>query len=83
MRLTKGAESAFKTILDILPQPVRSFAEPLTLYGAEQLAQSQDEKEVRERDIVLSFWMGTPDTSKEEVKSFLTSKELFKYVEGA
>ena len=83
MRLTKGAESAFKTILDILPQPVRPFAEPLTLHGAEQLAQSQNEKEIRERDIVLSFWMGTPETSKEEVKSFLKSRDLFKYVEGA
>lgn len=83
MRLSKGAESAFKTILDILPQPVRPFAEPVTLHGAEQLAQSQDEKEIRERDIVLSFWMGTPETAKEEVKNFLKSKDLFKYIEGA
>jgi|PlaIllAssembly_1097288.scaffolds.fasta_scaffold103149_1 collagenase-like PrtC family protease len=82
MKLTKGAEDAFKIILDIVPQPVRPFVEPLTLHGAEQMAESQNEKEVREGDIVFSFWMGTPETSKEEVKNFLKSRDLFKYVEG-
>jgi hypothetical protein len=81
--LTKGAEDAFKIILDIVPQPVRPFVEPLTLYGAEQIAQSQNEKEVRKRDIVFSFWMGTPETSKEDVKNFLKSRDLFRYVEDA
>lgn len=79
----KGAEDAFKIILDVVPQPVRPFVEPLTLYGAKQIAESQNEKEVREGDIIFSFWMGTPETSKEEVKNFLKSKDLFKYVEGA
>ena len=51
--------------------------------GAEQMAESHNEKEVREGDIVFSFWMGTPETSKEEVKNFLKSRDLFKYVEGA
>jgi hypothetical protein len=83
MKLTKGAEDAFKIILDIVPQPVRPFVEPLTLYGAEQIAQSQNEKEVRKGDIVFSFWMGTPETSKEDVKNFLKSRDLFRYVEEA
>jgi hypothetical protein len=83
MKLTQGAQDAFKIILDIVPQPIRPFVEPLTLQGAEQIAESQNEKEIREGDIVFSFWMGTPETSKEDVKNFLKSRDLLKYVEGA
>lgn len=72
-----------KIILDAVPQPARPFVEPLTVYGAEQIAQSQNEKEVRKGDIVYSFWMGTPETSKEEVKNFLKDRDLFKYIEEA
>jgi collagenase-like PrtC family protease len=86
IRLRPEALSALESLMAFVPPPLAEIARMKIISGAAQITAQQGREDsgtnggVGTQAVVLAFWMGTPETSREPVRKGLEQMGLWKYI---
>ena len=89
IRLSPEAASVLDRLMAFVPPPLAEIARLKTMSGAVRMTthQAMDNKgtdgAVGTKAVVLAFWMGTPEPSRDPVRQALEQMGLWEYIVGA
>jgi hypothetical protein len=89
VRLSPEAASVLERLMAFVPPPLAEIVRVKVMDGAAQITPQQAEGDsetngvVGTQAIVLVFWMGTPEPSREPVRQTLEQMGLWKYIATA
>ncbi|HXX34887.1 MAG TPA: U32 family peptidase [Thermodesulfobacteriota bacterium] len=89
VRLSPGATSVLESLMAFVPPPLAQIARLKIVHGASQITAEEGREEsgtnggVGTRAVVLAFWMGTPESSREPVRKALEQMGLWGYISAA
>jgi len=87
--LSPEAASVLESLMTFVPLPLAQIARLKTIHGAAQITAQEEGDESRAnggvgtRAVVLAFWMGTPEASREPVRKALEQMRLWQHIEAA
>jgi len=89
VRLSPEAASVLENLMAFVPPPLAQIARLKVIHGAAQIIAQEGGEEcganggVETRAVVLAFWMGTPEPSREPVRKALEQMGLWQHIEAA
>jgi hypothetical protein len=89
VRLSPEAASVLERLMTLVPPPLAEIVRVKIMDGAAQITTQQAKGDsdtngvVGTQAVVLAFWMGTPEPSRERVRQTLEQMELWKYIATA
>jgi hypothetical protein len=89
VRLSPEAASVLESLMAFVPLPLAEIARLKIIHGAAQITAQERRDDsgtnggVGTRAVVLAFWMGTPEPSREPVRKALEQMGLWQYIAAA
>jgi hypothetical protein len=89
VRLSPEAASVLENLMAFVPPPLAQIARLKVIHGAAQIIAQEEGEEcgasgaVETRAVVLAFWMGTPEPSREPLRKALDQMGLWQHIEAA